>query len=149
MSATLWSVYYDQPRLDLKCGKGSISPGERCTKGRATEGGRNPISIRSHALTGAKWGAGIGAGIGGLNGVALGASMPTSGGVGGRIANAAIGGLAGAAGGALSGAVQGGVIGAGVGAVRKGSYALKNRKRKGKERDTKDSAVWAVGFTPE
>lgn len=92
-------------RLDLKCGKGSISKGEKCTKGAATAVEKQPISIRK----GMKLGAKIGGGLGAAQGAMLGGAM--MGGPGGALAGAAIG--------AASGALQGAVIGGGVQAVRK------------------------------
>jgi len=117
MSRELWSTYYKQPRLDLKCGKGSISAGEKCTKGRTSQGG-NPISIRRHALKGAAIGAGIGGIAGGLHGLAVGGTLSRSFGVNPVVGTIA-GGLGGAVGGVLEGGLAGGVIGTGVGAVRK------------------------------
>jgi uncharacterized protein YcfJ len=92
-------------RLDLKCGKGSISKGEKCSKGAATAAENAPISIRKGLKVGAKIGGGLGAVQGAMLGGALG------GGPGGALAGAAIG--------AASGALQGAVIGGGVQAVRK------------------------------
>lgn len=103
-------------RLDLKCGKGAISKGEKCTKGATTEAVSNRPSIRSGARTGFKWGAGVGA----VTGIASGALAARS---LGMSAPAAIG-LTTMAGmeGALKGGLLGAGVGAGVNAVRKMNY---------------------------
>jgi uncharacterized protein YcfJ len=103
-------------RLDLKCGKGSISKGEKCSKGAATAAENAPISIRKGLKVGAKIGGGLGAVQGAMLGGALG------GGPGGALAGAAIG--------AASGALQGAVIGGGVQVARKAGAAYgRSRER--------------------
>ena len=104
-------------RLDLKCGKGSISKGEKCSKGAATAPENAPISIRK----GVKLGAQIGGGLGAAQGAMLGGAM--MGGPGGALAGAAIG--------AASGALQGAVIGGGVQVARKAGAAYS----RGRERN--------------
>tara|TARA_R110000772_G_scaffold168841_1_gene280598 strand:+ start:1641 stop:2567 length:927 start_codon:yes stop_codon:yes gene_type:complete len=104
-------------RLDLKCGKGSISKGEKCSKGAATAVEKQPISIRKGLKVGAK----IGGGLGAVQGAALGGAL--MGGPGGALAGAAIG--------AASGALQGAVIGGGVQVARKAGAAYS----RGRERN--------------
>jgi hypothetical protein len=114
-------------RLDLKCGAGSISEGEKCSKGSAQKV-KDPLSVRKGIGTGAKRGSRLGAGAGALQGAALGAA----GGPGGAVAGA----LVGAAGGYLSGGLQGGVIGGAINAGRKTGRAYnrgRENTRKGNE----------------
>ena len=102
-------------RLDLKCGKGAISKGEKCTKGAATTAENAPISIRKGMKLGAKIGGGLGVAQGALGGALMGGPK---------------GALAGAAIGALGGALQGAVIGGGVQVARKAGAAYgRNRER--------------------
>jgi len=104
-------------RDDLKCGKGSISKGEKCTKGTATEAqsrSERP-SIRRGIATGAKYGALVK----GIAGAAAGAQLGSMTGIKGA---GVLTGALGALGGAVKGAVVGGAIGGGVNAVRRGSY---------------------------
>jgi len=102
-------------RLDLKCGKGSISKGEKCTKGSATAAESAPISIRKGMKLGAKIGGGLGVAQGALGGAVLGGPA---------------GALAGAAVGALGGALEGAVIGGGVQVARKAGAAYgRSRER--------------------
>jgi hypothetical protein len=102
-------------RLDLKCGKGSISKGEKCTKGAATAVEKQPISIRKGVKAGAQIGGGLGAAQGAIGGAMLGGPK---------------GALAGAAIGALGGALQGAVIGGGVQVARKAGAAYgRSRER--------------------
>jgi hypothetical protein len=102
-------------RLDLKCGKGSISKGEKCSKGAATAAENAPISIRKGMKLGAKIGGGLGVAQGALGGALMGGPK---------------GALAGAAIGALGGALQGAVIGGGVQVARKAGAAYgRNRER--------------------
>lgn len=98
-------------RLDLKCGKGSIRPGQKCTKGAAT----TAPSIREHVAKGAGAGAALFGSLGAASGAIAGAALDpdTTPGSFGRLGNAA----AAAIGGGISGAVQGGILGAGVGGV--------------------------------
>jgi hypothetical protein len=125
-------------RLDLKCGKGAISEGEKCHVGtaqKAQSASKRP-SVRRGIATGAKYGALIN----GISGAAMGATLGSMSGQGlkGVVQGAAIGGL----GNAASGAVLGGAIGGGVNAVRKHSYNARRRQR-----GLYDS-VWADGFDP-
>ena len=99
-------------RLDLKCGKGAISKGEKCTKGAATAVEKPLPSIREGARVGAKYGSRINAALGAAQG-AIGGGMIA--GPGGALGGAVIG----AAGGYIGGAIQGALIGGGVNAVRK------------------------------
>jgi hypothetical protein len=102
-------------RLDLKCGKGSISKGEKCSKGAATAVESAPISIRKGMKLGAKIGGGLGVAQGALGGALLGGPA---------------GALAGAAVGALGGALEGAVIGGGVQVARKAGAAYgRSRER--------------------
>lgn len=121
-------------RLDLKCGRGAIRQGQKCSKGTASAAQGNPHSILRSAGQGAKIGGGILGGIGALQGAAIGAAL---GGPGGAIGGA----LGGAASGFIQGAVLGGAAGAGVGAIQKATWRPTSRK---KNRDS----VWADGFQP-
>ena len=103
-------------RLDLKCGAGSISKGEKCSKGAATATENAPISIRKGVKAGAQIGGGLGAAQGAIGGAMLGGPK---------------GALAGAAIGALGGALQGAVIGGGVQVARKAGAAYS----RGRERN--------------
>lgn len=105
-------------RLDLKCGKGSISKGEKCTKGAATAVEKQPISIRKGVKAGAQIGGGLGAAQGAIGGALLGGPK---------------GALAGAAIGALGGALQGAVIGGGVQVARKAGAAYGRGRERNRE----------------
>ena len=127
-------------RLDLKCGKGAISPGEKCTKGAATKAqGPSRKSVRPSIRRGIGKGAKYGAVINGIAGAAQGAFLGSMGGPGGAVAGAVIGGAVNAA----TGAVLGGAIGGGVNAVRRSSYTARRRSR-----GYADS-IYAIGFSPE
>jgi hypothetical protein len=107
-------------RLDLKCGKGSISEGEKCSKGAAQKVASGPgrierqgwygtsklggdpfsyknLAAKSAALNGAVlggYGAGIGAAVGGARGSLIGAGAGAAFGVvGGALAGAAQAGI--------------------------------------------------------
>ena len=126
-------------RLDLKCGKGAISEGEKCTKGTAQKAqstSKRP-SVRRGIATGAKYGALIN----GISGAAMGATLGSMSGQGlkGVVQGAALGGL----GNAASGAVLGGAIGGGVNAVRRSSYSARRRAR------GLNDSVYAAGFSTE
>ena len=115
-------------RLDLKCGAGSISEGEKCSKGSAQKV-KDPLSVRKGIKTGAKWGSRINGGLGVLQGAAVGGA---AGGPGGAVLGALVGG----AGGYIGGAVQGGVIGGAINAGRKTARAYnrgRENTRKGNE----------------
>jgi hypothetical protein len=110
-------------RTDLKCGKGSISKGEKCTKGAATAVEKPLPSIREGARVGAKYGSRINAAVGAAQG-AIGGGMIA--GPGGALGGAVIG----AAGGYIGGAIQGALLGAGVNAARKTGAAYgRSRER--------------------
>lgn len=119
-------------RLDLKCGKGAIRQGQKCSKGAATAVEKNPYSIRRSTGRGALIGAGALGGIGALQGAALGAAV---GGPGGALGGAVGGALSGA----LTGGVLGGAAGAGIGAAQKVSWRPRSKRR---------DSVWAQGFQP-
>jgi hypothetical protein len=116
-------------RLDLKCGNGSISPGEKCTKGNAQQGpsrktltgaetgilsrqrikregyygapvGGDPFSRKSQAKRAAALNAGVGALAGGVAGALL------TGNLKGAAIGAGIGGGYGAVGGAAGGVIS-------------------------------------------
>ena len=92
-------------RLDLKCGKGSISEGEKCTKGPATKADPNAAySVKGQAKAGAKSGAIKGALMGAAGGFIAGA---LTGKPGAGLAQAAAGAGAGALYGATAGAARG------------------------------------------
>lgn len=105
-------------RLDLKCGKGAISKGEKCSKGAATAVEKQPISIRKGVKAGAQIGGGLGAAQGAIGGALLGGPK---------------GALAGAAIGALGGALQGAVIGGGVQVARKAGAAYGRGRERNRE----------------
>jgi outer membrane lipoprotein SlyB len=109
---------YIRARLDLKCGKGAISKGEKCSKGAATATENAPISIRKGVKAGAQIGGGLGAAQGAIGGAMLGGPK---------------GALAGAAIGALGGALQGAVIGGGVQVARKAGAAYGRSRERNRE----------------
>jgi hypothetical protein len=141
-------------RLDLKCGKGSISQGEKCSKGTATRvqaeraiatkgripsgwtvrkqtwGERFGDNIKTGFGEGVKSTAKVGAVVGGVTGLAAGGP---AGGVGGALAGAAVGGTLGAVSAPL---------GAAIGATFSPPTSVLERKR-GKRRDS----VYAPGFS--
>ena len=114
-------------RLDLKCGKGAISKGEKCTKGAATAVEKQPISIRKGVKAGAQIGGGLGAAQGAIGGAMLGGPK---------------GALAGAAIGALGGALQGAVIGGGVQVARKAGAAYGRNRERNKAVQTEIKQQW-------
>ena len=104
-------------RLDLKCGKGSISEGEKCTKGTAqkapgrierqglygTSGlGGDPFSYKNMAKKGAVLNASAVGAMGGAFGAAVGGRK-------GALIGAGVGAAYGAVAGALGGAAQAGI----------------------------------------
>ena len=102
-------------RLDLKCGNGSISQGEKCTKGTASNAPdkvvnqagvqeKDKYSFKKQQSAWRKHGAIAGATAGAVGGALLGASR---GGIKGALVNAALGGLAGGAFGAAAGQAEG------------------------------------------
>jgi hypothetical protein len=133
-------------RLDLKCGKGAIPEGKKCTKGPATrvEGKKAPGRIERRGLYGTSGLGGDpfsrrnmankGAMLNAAGGAALGALVG-----GGK--GALIGGLAGAAGGALSGAGQAQLN-------RVTSRAAKRRRLTGAKGKYGVDSMWADGFDP-
>jgi len=120
-------------RLDLKCGAGSISKGEKCSKGTATAAEKPLPSIRK----GIKAGAAIGGALGAVQGAMLGGALIAGPG-GGRkgamhyVARGLAGSVAGAAIGAASGGLQGAALGGGVQAVRKGGAAYGRGRERNK-----------------
>jgi len=110
-------------RLDLKCGKGSISEGEKCTKGPAQKVDPNAkYSIKGRAKAEAKSGAIKGALMGAAGGFIAGA---LTGKPGAGLAQAAAGAGAGALYGATAGAARG--AGAAIG-NRAGRAFVRNRQ---------------------
>ena len=114
-------------RLDLKCGKGAISKGEKCSKGAATAVEKQPISIRKGVKAGAQIGGGLGAAQGAIGGAMLGGPK---------------GALAGAAIGALGGALQGAVIGGGVQVARKAGAAYGRGRERNKAVQAEIQQQW-------
>ena len=123
-------------RLDVKCGNGAISQGEKCHVGTAGGSRSKRPSIRRGIATGAKYGAAINGIAGAAQGATLG--LMSGGGLKGALQGAAISGAVNTA----SGAVLGGAIGGGVNAIRKSSYNARRRAR-----GLQDS-TWADGFDP-
>jgi hypothetical protein len=118
-------------RLDLKCGKGAISKGEKCSKGAATAAEKPLPSIRK----GIKVGAAIAGALGAYQGARLGGALIPGPG-GGRqgamhyVGRGLAGSLAGAAIFAASSGLKGAVVGGGVQAARKvGAAYGRNRER--------------------
>ena len=110
-------------RLDLKCGRGSISEGEKCTKGPAQKVDPNAkYSIKGRAKAEAKSGAIKGALMGAAGGFIAGA---LTGKPGAGLAQAAAGAGAGALYGATAGAARG--AGAAIG-NRAGRAFVRNRQ---------------------
>jgi uncharacterized protein YcfJ len=114
-------------RLDLKCGKGAISKGEKCSKGAATAVEKQPISIRKGVKAGAQIGGGLGAAQGAIGGAMLGGPK---------------GALAGAAIGALGGALKGAVIGGGVQVARKAGAAYGRSRERNKAVQAEIKQQW-------
>lgn len=114
-------------RLDLKCGNGSISKGEKCSKGTAQEAkkskitltGENGIWNRNRIAKEGYYGAPVGGNSFGRKSQAkrYGALNAGLGTAVGAIAGGIMGGAKGAAIGAAFGGAYGGVVGAGTGAV--------------------------------
>lgn len=133
-------------RLDLKCGKGSISPGEKCTKGAAQKVQSNKTSVGQRVKAGASLLA-IGAGTVGqaaFTGAAFGAGLSGNAKAAGRYTQAAAGfgalkgaGLAGvgakkAAREELAGAASGALVGSLLsGDLEKGARAVGRAAREG------------------
>lgn len=154
-------------RFDLKCGKGAISQGEKCTKGPAQKvSQKRPVSGRRAAeqliRTGKvakgwqvrelNWGERFGWDLSNNFGQAVKNSAKTGALIGG-ITGAAAGGLPGAAGGALAGGAVGsafGAVGAPLGAAISATSGykvstLERKPRAGKKR--RSDSAFAAGFT--
>jgi hypothetical protein len=101
-------------RADLKCGNGSISKGEKCTKGAATEAqnkvvnqagvkAKDKYSFKKQQQAWGSRGAAVGGAIGGI----LGALQPGGGGVAGSLGRGVIGAAAGTVLGKTAGFAEG------------------------------------------
>lgn len=158
-------------RLDLKCGRGSISQGEKCRKGTAQQVSPQVAAAKNMAARVNKSGSALefstyNKRTGALTSKSSSEKNPYSirrstgrgaligagalGGIGalqGAALGAAVGGpggaLGGAVGGALSGALTGGVLGGAAGAGIGAAQKVSWRPRS-KRRDS----VWAQGFQP-
>jgi hypothetical protein len=110
-------------RLDLKCGKGAISKGEKCTKGAATQVDpkKAPGRIEKRGLYGAS---GLGGDPFSYKNMANKSAMLNAAVLGG------VGGLLGGPKGALAGAVVGGLAGAASGATQAGLNRVTSRAAK-------------------
>ena len=101
-------------RADLKCGKGSISKGEKCSKGAATEAGNkvvNQAGVQAKDKYSFKkqqkaWGS-RGAAAFGVGGALLGATSKGGGGIAGALGRGVIGAAAGAVLGKAAGTAEG------------------------------------------
>lgn len=155
-------------RMDLKCGRGSISKGEKCSKGAATEvraynqrvKNTNPLlkgGILDPEIAGATRGQTVrrtavrGAKIGATTGAIYGAGV---GGMFGGIPGAALGGTAGAALGAAQGAAMGATVGAfkkkrpkGTGNEAQGFRYAMSYGLVGPKRVKQVDSMYASGFT--
>ena len=110
-------------RLDLKCGKGSISKGEKCSKGAATQVDpkKAPGRIEKRGLYGTS---GLGGDPFSYKNMANKSAMLNAAVLGG------VGGLLGGPKGALAGAVVGGLAGAATGAAQAGLNRVTSRAAK-------------------
>lgn len=145
-------------RLDLKCGKGSISKGEKCHKGPVSGRRAAEQLIRTGKVAKGwqvrelNWGERFGWDLRNNFGQAVKTSAKTGAIIGG-ITGAAAGGLPGAAGGALAGGAVGsafGAVGAPLGAAISATTGYKvstlERKPKASKKRRSDS-MFASGFT--